>query len=58
MLIEKRSQAERLAIVDSLLVEINSEINKGEVENILQEAVYCQTEINRMVWALNRLRGE
>lgn len=54
--IEKRTQAERLAIIESLLVGINSEIYEGKAELILQQAVNCQIEINRMVFELNRLR--
>ncbi len=56
--IEKRTQAERLAIIESLLVGINSEIYEGKAETILQQAVNCQIEINRMVFELNRLREE
>ena len=54
--IEKRTQAERLAIIESLLVGINSEIYEGNAEQILQQAVNCQIEINRMVFKLNKLR--
>lgn len=53
---EKRTQAERLSIVEALLVGINEEIFKGKVEDILQMAVNCQIEINRMVWKLNKVR--
>jgi len=55
--IEKRTQAERLAIIESLLVGINSEIYEGKAEPILQQAVNCQIEINRMVFKLNKLEG-
>lgn len=60
MAIEKRSQAERLAIVESLLVGINSEVYEGKAERILQQAVNCQVEINRLVFELNEIanRGE
>ena len=54
--IEKRTQSERLAIIESLLVGINSEIYEGNAEPILQQAVNCQIEINRMVFKLNRLQ--
>ena len=59
--IEKRTQAERLAIVESLLVGINSELFDGEAEDIFdisQLAVNCQIEINRMVFKLNKLLQE
>lgn len=55
MAIEKRSQAERLAIVESLLVGINSEVYEGKAERILQQAVNCQVEINRLVFVLNEI---
>lgn len=58
MLIEKRSQAERLAIVESLLVGINSEVYEGKAERILQEAVYCQVEIDRLVFKLNEIASK
>ena len=60
MLIEKRSQAERLAIIESLLVGINSEVYEGKAERILQQAVNCQVEIDRLVFELNEIanRGE
>lgn len=56
--IEKRTQAERLTIIESLLVGINSEIYEGNAEQILQQAVNCQIEINRMVFKLNKLQEE
>lgn len=55
MAIEKRSQAERLAIIESLLVGINSEVYEGKAERILQQAVNCQVEINRLVFELNEI---
>ena len=60
MAIEKRSQAERLAIIESLLVGINSEVYEGKAERILQQAVNCQVEIDRLVFELNEIanRGE
>lgn len=57
IVIEKRTQSERLAIVESLLVGINSEIQEGKTEPILQQAANCQIEINRMVFKLNKIRG-
>lgn len=56
--IEKRTQAERLTIIESLLVGINSEIYEGNAERILQQAVNCQIEINRMVFKLNILQED
>lgn len=58
MLIEKRSQAERLAIVESLLVGINSEVYEGKAERILQQAVDCQVEVNRLVFKLNEIANK
>ena len=57
-MIEKRSQRERLGIVESLLVGINIELRDGKVEDITQQAVNCQVEMNRMVWKLNKMREE
>ena len=49
----------RLEQINSNLEAINEEINNGYYEDdALQEAVYCQIEINRMVWKLNKLRDE
>lgn len=53
---ERRTQAERLSIVEALLTGVNEEIFKGKAEDILQIAVNCQVEINRMVWKLNKVR--
>ena len=58
MSIEKRSQAERMAVASSLLEGLWEEIRKGEAENILQEAVYAQQSINRIVWKLNEKTDE
>ena len=50
----KRSQLERLTIVESLLVSITEEFEVGVIDlNIMQTAVNCQIEINRIVWELN-----
>lgn len=54
--IEKRTQTERLSIIEALLVGINSEIYEGNAEQIIQQAVNCQIEINRMVFELNKLQ--
>ena len=51
---KKRSQVERLTIVESVLDEIWKEYTEGNIdEDGLQIAVYCQTFINRIVWKLN-----
>ena len=50
-----RSQMARLTIVESLLVSIMEEFEYGEMEDILQNAVNCQVEINRIVWELNQV---
>ena len=48
---------ERLWQIDLNLMAINQEIRDGHwQDDCLQEAVYCQVEINRMVWELNQLR--
>ena len=52
----KRSQLERLTIVESLLVSITEEFEVGVIDlNIMQTAVNCQIEINRIVWELNQV---
>ena len=49
-----RSQMARLTIVESLLVSITEEFEVGVIDlNIMQTAVNCQIEINRIVWELN-----
>ena len=61
MSIEKRSQSERLAIIESLLIGINSEIFDGKIDDgfkILQQAVNCQVEVYRMVWELHKWLDE
>lgn len=58
MRIEKRSQAERMALALSLLEGLWEEIGDGEAEDILQEAVYAQVYINRIVWKLNEKERE
>lgn len=56
-IIEKRTQSERLTIIEALLVGINSEIQEGNAEQVLLQAVNCQIEINRIVFKLNKIRG-
>jgi len=49
-----RSQMARLNIVEGLLDSIMEEFEVGAIDmNILQTAVNCQIEINRIVWELN-----
>lgn len=49
-----RSQMARLNIVEGLLVSIMEEFEVGAIDmNIMQTAVNCQIEINRIVWELN-----
>ena len=61
-MIEKRTQAERLGIAEELLTSVREEIEKGkadtsvlQTEVLLQIAVFCQVEINRIVWMLDRI---
>ena len=55
-MIEKRTQAERLGIAEELLTSVREEIEKGKADtSVLQTAVFCQVEINRIVWMLNRI---
>jgi len=59
MELTKRSQTERLIIVDTLLTGIREELSKGKTEeNILQLAVNCQVEINRIVFKLNHIEED
>lgn len=53
--IQKRSQIERLTIAFTLIDSVWEEITNGTVEDdMLQIAVNMQTDVNRIVWALNR----
>ena len=57
-MIEKRTQAERLAIAEELVTSVRYEIESGKVDtSVLQTAVYCQVEINCIVWMLNRIEN-
>lgn len=52
---KKRSQIERLTIAFTLIDSVWEEMTNGTVEDdMLQIAVYTQTDVNRIVWALNR----
>jgi hypothetical protein len=57
-MIEKRTQAERLAIAEEMVTSVRYEIESGKVDtSVLQTAVYCQVEIDRIVWMLNRINN-
>ena len=57
--LKKRSQSERLLIAYSLLSSVWHDIIQGDVDDsILQTAVYCQTDINRIIWKLNAIRNK
>ena len=57
--LQKRSQAERLVIAETLLSGVWSEMkdNKAE-EDVLQTEVDCQVLVNRIVWFLNKRLNE
>ena len=55
--LKKRSQAERVAIVSTLLESIWDEVRTGNADDILQEMVYIQMFTNRIVWKLNQKNG-
>lgn len=55
--ITRRSQSERLVIAEALLSEIWDEFQNGEIEkDILQTAINCQIDINRIVFKLNEVK--
>ena len=54
----KRSQAERLAIADSLIASVWEEYVNGSIDTgTLQVAAYIQANANRIVWKLNELNN-
>ena len=54
--LHKRPQMERLALAEVLLMSVWQEIQDGKIEGgLLQTAVHCQTEVNRIVWKLNEI---
>lgn len=54
----KRSQAERLAIADSLIASVWEEYLNGSIDrSTLQVAAYIQANANRIVWKLNELNN-
>lgn len=52
---DKRTQAERVVIAGMLLATIWDEVRNGNAENILQDMVYIQADVNRIVWKLNEM---
>ena len=49
-------QKERIQEANKLLSQVWSEMELGYVDDdCLQDAVYCQVDINRIVWKLNSL---
>lgn len=54
----KRSQAERLAIADSLIASVWEEYLNGSIDrDNLQVAAYIQANADRIVWKLNELNN-
>lgn len=58
--IKNISQAERLKMAEQLLDSVLEEISNEKVESLamLQTAVNCQVQIDRIVWLLNKKNGE
>ena len=55
----KRSQAERLAIAETLLASVWAEYQKGNIDRgATQTAVNIQVYANRIVWKLNSLNSK
>lgn len=55
MKLDKRTQAERVVIAGTLLATIWDEARNENAENILQDMVYIQADVNRIVWKLNEM---
>ena len=59
--LKKRNRAERMIIACTLLSSIWEEVKDCKATDIemglLQNAVYAQVDINRIVWKLNELNG-
>ena len=52
------SQFERLNAAEKLLDSVWHEFGNGRIEsNLIQTAVYCQVDINLIVWKLNSIRN-
>lgn len=57
--LKKRTQAERMAIAETLLFSVWEEFERGIIdEEIMQVAVNAQVDIDRIVWKLNALNAE
>ena len=55
----KRSQAERIAIAQSLLTSVWQDFENGDIDrNVLQAMVYIEVYVNRILWKLNKLNNE
>lgn len=58
-MLKKRSQSERLMIVESLVSKLWDELeDNNSEEDILQLAVNVQVYVNRIVWKLNKQMQE
>lgn len=54
-----RTQSTTLSLMEVLSEALWDEVRKGKAEDgILQQAVNVQIMVNRIVWQLNKLRGE
>lgn len=54
-----RTQSTTLSLMEILSEALWDEVRKGKAEDgILQQAVNVQIMVNRIVWQLNKLRGE
>ena len=54
--LHKRTQKERMFVAASLLSSVWEDFENGDIDtDILQVAVYCQIDINRIVWELNQV---
>ena len=60
MNIKNLSQAERLKMAEQLLDSVWEEISNEKVDGLamLQTAVFCQVQIDRIVWLLNKKNEE
>lgn len=52
-------QKDRIQEANKLLSQVWSEMEQGYIDDdCLQDAVYCQVDINRIVWRLNSLKDK